>query len=98
MSCADGSTNPSGGRPTAIAGGTATALIGGAPAFAHHDTGRRRRTKPLVVAHRGAWGYRPEHTLDGYRLAFQFGADIVKPDVVVTRDGVLIDRNSPDLS
>jgi glycerophosphoryl diester phosphodiesterase len=79
---------------TAIAGGTATALIGGAPAVAHE----RRSSRPLVIAHRGAWGYRPEHTLDGYRLAFGFGADVVKPDVVVTKDGVLIDRNSPELS
>src|SRR5438067_5599325 len=77
----------------ALAGGTAATLLGNAPAFAHDD-----RRRPLVVAHRGAWGYRPEHTLDGYRLAFGFGADIVKPDVVCTKDGVLIDRNSPELS
>src|SRR2546429_8268711 len=77
----------------ALAGGTAATLLGNAPAFAHDD-----RRRPLVVAHRGAWGYRPEHTLDGYRLAFGLGADLIKPDAVLTRDHVLISRNSPELS
>src|SRR5216117_769766 len=78
----------------ALAGGTATALVGGRSAFAHPDI----RVRPIVIGHRGAWGYRPEHTSDGYRLAFRLGADVVKPDVVITRDGVLISRNSPELS
>ena len=50
---------------------------------------------PLVIAHRGASGYRPEHTLASYRLAIEFGADYVEPDLVATRDGHLIARHEP---
>jgi glycerophosphoryl diester phosphodiesterase len=78
-----------------LAGAAGTVVLGQSPAMAH-PPGRRRR--PAVIGHRGAWGYRPEHTLDGYRLAFALGADIVKPDVVITKDAVLISRNSPELS
>jgi glycerophosphoryl diester phosphodiesterase len=80
----------------AIATGAATTVIG-TPAFADPG-GHRRHTRPLIIAHRGAWGYRPEHTLDGYRLGYRIGADIIKTDVVCTRDGVLVARNSPELS
>lgn len=45
---------------------------------------------PLVIAHRGASGYLPEHTLAGYELAIQMGADIVEPDVSMTSDGYLV--------
>lgn len=44
----------------------------------------------LVIAHRGASGYLPEHTLEAYSLAFALGADYIEPDLVMTRDGVLI--------
>ena len=47
----------------------------------------------LVVAHRGASGYLPEHTLAAYRLAIELGADYVEPDVVMTRDGIPIARH-----
>lgn len=50
---------------------------------------------PLVIAHRGASGYRPEHTLASYQLAIEFGADYVEPDLVATRDGQLIARHEP---
>lgn len=50
---------------------------------------------PLVIAHRGASGYRPEHTLASYMLAIEFGADYVEPDLVATRDGHLIARHEP---
>src|SRR6476661_6773106 len=43
-----------------------------------------------LIAHRGASGYRPEHTLASYRLAMEQHADFVEPDLAVTRDGVLI--------
>ena len=43
----------------------------------------------LVIAHRGASGERPEHTLESYRLAIEEGADYIEPDLVMTRDGVL---------
>lgn len=51
------------------------------------------KRRPLVVAHRGASGYRPEHTLEAYRLAIRLGADFIEPDLVSTRDGVLIARH-----
>lgn len=44
---------------------------------------------PIVIAHRGASGYLPEHTLAGYFVAIQQGADYIEPDLVVTKDGVL---------
>ena len=52
---------------------------------------------PIVIAHRGASGYRPEHTLASYRLAIEFGADFIEPDLVSTRDGHLIARHEPVL-
>ncbi|MEL7487289.1 MAG: glycerophosphodiester phosphodiesterase family protein [Pseudomonadota bacterium] len=53
---------------------------------------------PLVIAHRGASGYRPEHTLEAYKLAIEMGADVVEPDLVVTKDGVLVARHDRYLS
>ena len=53
---------------------------------------------PLVIGHRGASGYRPEHTESAYRLALQLGADAVEPDVVATKDGVLVVRHENDIS
>lgn len=52
---------------------------------------------PIVIAHRGASGYRPEHTLASYLLAIEQGADFVEPDLVATRDGHLIARHEPML-
>ncbi|MCW2792226.1 MAG: glpQ [Nocardioides sp.] len=52
---------------------------------------------PAVVAHRGASGYRPEHTLGAYRLAVAMGADDIELDVVPTRDGVLVARHDNEL-
>jgi glycerophosphoryl diester phosphodiesterase len=53
---------------------------------------------PLVIGHRGACGYAPEHTLASYFLAMQYGADFVEPDLVMTRDGVLIARHENEIS
>ncbi|MDY6949572.1 MAG: glycerophosphodiester phosphodiesterase [Pseudomonadota bacterium] len=50
---------------------------------------------PIVIAHRGASGYRPEHTLASYQLAIELGADYIEPDLVATRDGHLIARHEP---
>ena len=50
---------------------------------------------PVVIAHRGASGYLPEHTLESYRLAIEMGADFIEPDLVATRDGHLIARHEP---
>jgi glycerophosphoryl diester phosphodiesterase len=52
----------------------------------------------LVIAHRGASGYRPEHTLSAYRLAAVQGADYLEPDVVATLDGVLVCRHENEIS
>lgn len=52
----------------------------------------------LVIAHRGASGHRPEHTLAAYALAIAQGADFIEPDLVPTRDGVLIARHENELS
>ena len=53
---------------------------------------------PRIIAHRGASGLRPEHTLEGYALAITQGADLIEPDLVPTRDGVLIARHERELS
>jgi glycerophosphoryl diester phosphodiesterase len=50
-----------------------------------------------VIAHRGASGERPEHTLESYRLAIEEGADYIEPDLVMTRDGVLIARHENEI-
>ena len=55
----------------------------------HHD----HAAQPLVIAHRGASGYVPEHTLAAYWLAIEQGADYIEPDLVITRDGVLVARH-----
>jgi glycerophosphoryl diester phosphodiesterase len=57
-----------------------------------------RQASPLVIAHRGASGYRPEHTLASYRLAIKLGADYIEPDLVSTRDGVLVARHENDIT
>jgi glycerophosphoryl diester phosphodiesterase len=61
-----------------------------AAAKTHHD-------EPLVIAHRGASGYLPEHTLEAYALAVELGADVIEPDLVLTKDGELLARHEPVL-
>ncbi|HEX9166440.1 MAG TPA: glycerophosphodiester phosphodiesterase family protein, partial [Gemmatimonadales bacterium] len=53
--------------------------------------------RPLIIAHRGASGYRPEHTLEAYALAIAQGADFIEPDLVITRDGVLVARHENEI-
>ena len=53
--------------------------------------------RPFVIAHRGASGYVPEHTLAGYFIAIQQGADYVEPDLVFTRDGALVVRHENEI-
>jgi glycerophosphoryl diester phosphodiesterase len=53
---------------------------------------------PVVVGHRGASAYRPEHTAASYTLAIDLGADLIEPDVVVSRDGALVVRHENELS
>jgi glycerophosphoryl diester phosphodiesterase len=66
-------------------------LAGAWPAAA--QSGR----KPIVIAHRGASGERPEHTLMAYRLAIEEGADFIEPDCVVTKDGHLVVRHENEI-
>jgi glycerophosphoryl diester phosphodiesterase len=53
---------------------------------------------PLIIGHRGASGYRPEHTLASYRLAIEMGADYIEPDLVSTKDHVLVARHENDIT
>jgi glycerophosphoryl diester phosphodiesterase len=57
--------------------------------------GPKKENSPLVIGHRGASGFVPEHTLQSYRLAIKLGADYIEPDLVATKDGVLIARHEP---
>jgi len=54
-------------------------------------------TAPIVIGHRGASGHRPEHTLESYTLAVKMGADFIEPDLVSTKDGVLIARHENEI-
>jgi len=54
--------------------------------------------RPVIVGHRGAPAYRPEHTAASYELAIEMGAEFIEPDVVVSRDGVLVVRHENELS
>lgn len=86
-------------RTLAAAAATLLALSAGT-AWAHDDGrgwGRRGEPSPLVIGHRGASGYLPEHTLESYALAIELGADYVEPDLVATKDGHLIARHEPNL-
>jgi glycerophosphoryl diester phosphodiesterase len=62
-----------------------------------HDRNARESSRPLVIGHRGASGYLPEHTLESYALAIELGADYIEPDLVATKDGVLIARHEPNM-
>lgn len=59
---------------------------------------RVSRPLPLVIGHRGASGYRPEHTRSAYELAITLGVDALEPDIVATRDGVLVLRHENEIS
>src|SRR5262245_58535237 len=59
-------------------------------ASSHHDDF-------VIVGHRGASGYRPEHTLASYELAARMGADFIEPDLVTTKDHVLVARHEPEI-
>jgi glycerophosphoryl diester phosphodiesterase len=66
---------------------------------AHAERGRdgSEFRAPLVIGHRGAHGYLPAHTLEGYALAIELGADFIEPDLVATKDGHLIARHEPNM-
>lgn len=64
-------------------------------ALPHMEHSDHMRNRPIVIAHRGASGYRPEHTLEGYALAIKMGADFIETDIVLTKDGQMIIRHEP---
>src|SRR5215212_8829796 len=90
-------------RPTALLLAAALLLLGltqvaGATAAEERaDRGGGHRL-PLVIGHRGASSYRPEHTLASYRLAIEMGADYIEPDLVSTRDHMLVARHENDIT
>ena len=81
--------------PAALA---VAALVAAACAGVSAPTSQRAEGAPLVIAHRGASGERPEHTLAAYRLAIAQGADFIEPDLVLTRDGVFVVRHENEIS
>jgi glycerophosphoryl diester phosphodiesterase len=76
----------------------AAVLAGVAEAAATSRGSGSDDSTPLVIGHRGASGYLPEHTLQSYALAIKLGADYVEPDVVATKDGHLIARHEPNIT
>ncbi|MER7952827.1 glycerophosphodiester phosphodiesterase [Streptomyces sp. NPDC096079] len=84
------------GASTALAAGSAeAATTGRAP---HRGHGYRSLPVPTVIGHRGASGYRPEHTLGSYRHALDLGAHVIEQDLVPTRDGHLVCRHENDIT
>jgi glycerophosphoryl diester phosphodiesterase len=82
---------------------TAAAGVGAAPAQADERPGgpgspHKDLPSPTVIAHRGASGYRPEHTLGSYQLALDMGAHVIEQDLVPTKDGHLVCRHENDIT
>ena len=79
-----------------IAAGAALAVA--MVAAAAERQGAKVSERPIVIAHRGASGLRPEHTVAAYTLAIEQGADFIEPDLVLTRDGVFVCRHENEIS
>src|SRR5215470_17902733 len=75
----------------------AAAILTLCPAYSSARADNNDFRAPLVIGHRGAHGYLPAHTLEGYALAIELGADFIEPDLVATRDGHLIASHEPNL-
>ena len=80
-------------RPLSTAVAALAALAGALPAAAAPLVDR-----PILIAHRGASGYLPEHTMEAYRLAVSMGADFIEPDLFLTADGVAVARHDRNLN
>src|SRR4051794_30018450 len=81
-------------------GGVALSLLGmvlPAAAPAHSAAASSQARKLTIYGHRGASGYRPEHTIASYTLAARMGADYIEPDLVSTKDHVLVVRHDPEI-
>jgi glycerophosphoryl diester phosphodiesterase len=94
-------------RRAALVGGLALAIVlavaGSAGARARHarwswPAPTLHHAPPIVIGHRGAPAFRPEHTLQSYRLAIEMGADFIEPDLVSTKDHVLVVRHENDIT
>jgi glycerophosphoryl diester phosphodiesterase len=89
-----------------FAGALTLLLIAGifaGPSAAHRDRPHGASHHPgahrvLIIGHRGSAGYRPEHTLAAYELGARMGADYVEPDLVTTKDHVLVARHEPNIT
>jgi len=81
-----------------LAGGLLVSSPGSAYAAPAAAAKKHSTSDVEVIAHRGASGYRPEHTLAAYQLAIDMGADYIEPDVVSTKDGVLVARHENEIS
>ncbi len=87
-------------RPTTalpLAAVALTATLAGSPAAPADPAHGTVTAGPLVFGHRGASGYRPEHTLAAYELGIRLGADVIEPDLVSTKDGVLVARHENEI-
>ncbi|MFI6764109.1 glycerophosphodiester phosphodiesterase [Streptomyces sp. NPDC050355] len=84
----------------AAALGAGAAVFGGAGQASASGRGAagRELPVPLIVGHRGASGYRPEHTFGSYQLALDMGADVIEQDLVPTKDGHLVCRHENDIT
>ncbi|MER5771526.1 glycerophosphodiester phosphodiesterase [Streptomyces sp. NPDC001985] len=80
------------------AGGAAAAPAAAAGRHPGRPGSHRDLPVPTVIAHRGASGYRPEHTIGAYQLALDMGADVIEQDLVPTRDGHLVCRHENDIT
>ncbi|MGW9432083.1 glycerophosphodiester phosphodiesterase family protein, partial [Streptomyces decoyicus] len=87
----------------ALGAGAAVFGTAGQASAAQASAGRRAGVPqelpvPLIVGHRGASGYRPEHTFGSYQLALDMGADVIEQDLVPTKDGHLVCRHENDIT
>ncbi|MET8143901.1 glycerophosphodiester phosphodiesterase [Sphaerisporangium sp. NPDC005288] len=91
---------PGGTASTASAGASSdmSSLASVAVAAPRPASREGSRSYPVVIAHRGACAYRPEHTLPSYRMAIAMGADFLEPDLVSTKDHVLVARHENEIS
>ena len=93
-------------RTTMMVVGVAVAAALGGAGLAAAGSGRGggaeggpgKPARPIVIGHRGASAYRPEHTLAAYRLAIAMGADFIEPDLVSTKDHQLVARHENEIS
>jgi glycerophosphoryl diester phosphodiesterase len=94
----DGSRRRVGQAATVVVAALPALILGLAlPAAAPTGGEGQPSGTPLIIAHRGASGERPEHTLEAYDLAIKQGADFIEPDLVITKDGVLIARHENEI-